>query len=54
MKTDPIVAEVRANRKPLSEKFNFDVKKLIADARSRQAASGHHLVSFALDRPRAS
>lgn len=54
MKADPIVEEVRANRKALAEKFNFDVRKLITDARSRQADSGHRLVSFILERPKAS
>lgn len=46
MKTDPVVAEVRANRSRLFEKCNNDLKRLVADAQSRQANSGHHLVSF--------
>ena len=46
MTNDPIVAEVRDNRRKLSEKFNFDVRKLIADARSRQSKSKHRLVSL--------
>jgi hypothetical protein len=53
-KRDPVVAEVRANRRKLSEKFGFDVRKLIADARSRQAKSGHRLVSFLRGSPKRS
>ena len=52
MKTDPIVSEVRANRRKLSQKVKFDVRKLVAKARARQATSGHRLVSFVLDRPK--
>lgn len=47
MKSDPIVSEVRKNRKDISAKFGFDLKKIIEDARARQNSSGHHLVSFA-------
>jgi hypothetical protein len=54
MKADPIVAEVRKNREQLAERCGFDVKRLIAEAKSRQASSGHHLVSFSLDKPKAS
>ncbi len=46
MKTDPIVEEVRNTRRKLAEKFQFDVKKIFADAKSREAVSGHPLVSF--------
>lgn len=44
MKPDPIVEEVRAARRKLAEKFQFDIKKIFADAKSREAASGHPLV----------
>ena len=47
MSYDPIVEEIRKNRKELSARFDFDIKKLIEDVRSRQSSSGHHLVSFA-------
>ena len=46
MKSDPIVEEVRAVRHKLAEKFQFDVRRIFADAKSREATSGHHLVSF--------
>jgi len=52
MRNDPIVAEVRANRRKLSEKFDFDVARLVADARARQGSSGHRLVSLAVRRPK--
>jgi hypothetical protein len=44
MKTDPIVEEVREARRKLAEKFQFDVKKIFADAKSREATSGHTLI----------
>lgn len=47
MNQDPIVEEIRANRRKLAEKFDFDVKKIVADAELRQTSSGHRLVSFA-------
>ena len=42
---DPIVADVRRIREELSARFNFDVKAIIADLQSRQAAQGERLVS---------
>ena len=53
MNQDPIVEEVRANRRKLAEKFDFDVKKIVADAKSRQTSSGHRLVSFASQQKKA-
>ena len=47
MKSDPIVDEVREARRRLAEKQQFDVRRIFADAKSREASSGHHLVSFA-------
>jgi hypothetical protein len=44
MKSDPIVEEVRAARRKLAEKCQFDLKKIFAEAKSREAASGHPLV----------
>ena len=54
MNCDPIVKEIRENRKAISARFDFDIKKLIEDVRSRQSFSGHHLVSFAHARQKAS
>jgi hypothetical protein len=44
MKTDPIVEEVREARRKLAEKFQFDIREIFADAKSREAASGHPLI----------
>ena len=44
---DPIVAEVHRACKELAEKFDFDVKAIVADIRTRQAALGSRLVSLA-------
>jgi len=44
MKPDPIVEEVRAALRKLAEKFQFDIKKIFADAKSRETTSGHRLV----------
>lgn len=44
---DPIVEEVRSIREKLAERHNFDIRKIMADAKARQGTSGHPLVSFA-------
>jgi hypothetical protein len=44
---DPIVEEVRSIREKLAEAHGFDIRKIMADAKSRQGTSGHPLVSFA-------
>ncbi len=46
MKNDPIVEEVREARRKRAEKFQFDIKRIFADAQSREATSGHPLVSL--------
>lgn len=43
---DPIVDEVRAIREELSARFNFDIRKIVEDAQSRQAISRSRVVSF--------
>ncbi|MBX7104738.1 MAG: hypothetical protein K1X57_11700 [Gemmataceae bacterium] len=43
---DPIVDEVRAIREELAAKFNFDIRRIVEDARRRQAASQSRVVSF--------
>jgi hypothetical protein len=45
MREDPIVLDVRRTREELSSRFNFDVKAIFADMRTRQAALGARLVS---------
>ena len=46
MTDDPIVQEVRAIREQLAAKFDFDICKIIADAKKRQAESKLKVVSF--------
>ncbi len=43
---DPIVEEIRAIREQLAAQFNFDIRKIVEDARRRQATSGSRIVSF--------
>jgi hypothetical protein len=45
--TDPIVEEVRRAREQHALKFQFNVKKIAADARLRERASGRKVVSLA-------
>ena len=44
---DELVEEVRKARQEQAAKWNFDLKAILADARKRQAQSGHEVVSFA-------
>lgn len=46
MAVDPIVAEVRQAREALAQRFNYDLREMIRDARERQAASGRRVVSL--------
>jgi hypothetical protein len=47
MLKDELVEEVRKARQEQAAKWNFDLKAILADARRRQAQSGHKVVSFA-------
>ena len=44
---DEVVEQVRKAREENAAKFNYDLKAIVADARKRQADSGHPVVSFA-------
>ena len=44
---DPVVEEVRAVRERQARALNFDVKKIVAQAKRKQRKSGRRLVSFA-------
>ena len=46
---DHIVEEVRKVRESQVEKMNFDIKKIIAEARKKQKNSIHRIVSFPRD-----
>lgn len=48
---DPIVAEVRAIREQLAAQSNFDIRKIVEEARQRQSLAGLRVVSFARPRP---
>ena len=43
---DPIVKQVRKVREEHAAEFNFDIKVILEDARKRQVASKHRVVSF--------
>lgn len=47
MYEDPIVEEVRKHREARAAKFNFDIRAIVEDARKRQGASGHCIVTLA-------
>jgi hypothetical protein len=44
---DPIVDEIRRNRKEIAEPFNCDLRAIVADARKRQRTRAKKVVSFA-------
>ena len=45
MLEDPIVEEVRAIRRQRAERFDFNVRAIAEDARSREKTCGHEIVS---------
>jgi hypothetical protein len=47
MPKDDIIDQVRDAREQDAARFDYDLKKIIADARSRQKKSGHRVVSLA-------
>ena len=53
MLKDELVEEVRKARQEQAAKWNFDLKAILADARKRQAQSGHKVVSFAVKNDKA-
>jgi hypothetical protein len=50
MAKDPIIDEVRRNRKEIAERFNYDLRAIVAAAQKRQKAHGRRVVSFARGR----
>jgi hypothetical protein len=46
MVKDDIVEEIRLAREQNAVKWKFDLKAILADARKRQANSGHRIVAF--------
>jgi hypothetical protein len=47
MAEDPIIDEIRRNRREIAKRFNHDLKAIIADACKRQKRRGKKIVSFA-------
>jgi hypothetical protein len=43
---DPIIDEIRRNRTEIAEKFGYDLRAIVADARKRQKSRGKKVVSF--------
>jgi hypothetical protein len=50
MAKDPIIEEIRRHRREIAERFGYDLRAIIADARKRQKKRGKKVVS--LPRPR--
>ncbi len=46
MKKDPIVEEVRQARNAHAAKFNYDLKAICKDLKTKEADCDHPLVSF--------
>ncbi len=46
MNKDSIVEEVRKSRREHAEKFNFDLRRIFEDLRSRQNEANHKIVSL--------
>lgn len=42
---DPIVEEVRKSRQKHAAKFNYDLRKIFEDLKSRQKETNHKIVS---------
>jgi len=51
MTDDPIIEEVRRNRRARAAKFNYDIDAIADDARKRQAKSGHKLIQAPRRKP---
>lgn len=47
MAKDPIIDEIRRNRKEIAEQFNYDLRAIVADAQRRQRAHRRKVISFA-------
>jgi hypothetical protein len=41
---DPIVEEVHQIRREQAARFDFDLKRILQDARTRQERSGHEII----------
>ena len=43
--TDEVIREVRKIKEQLAQAFDFDIDRILADARERQRTSGRRIVS---------
>ncbi len=46
MITDPIMKEVRQNRESIARKFNFDIRKIVEDAKKREMKHKERVVNL--------
>ena len=51
MQNDPIVEEVRKVRNEHAQKFNYDLKAIVADLKKQQKASKHKFVTLPPKKP---
>ena len=50
MAKDPIIEEIRRHRREIAERFGYDLRAIIADARKRQKRQSRKVVSLARTR----
>ena len=50
MKLDPVLAEIRKVREAYAEKFNGDIRAMVADIRARQHLRGHRIATRQVER----
>jgi hypothetical protein len=50
MAKDPIIDEIRRHRQEIAERFGYDLRAIIADARKRQKRQGKKVVSLTRSR----
>jgi len=46
MRIDPIMKEIHQNRENLAQKFNFDIRKIVEDARKRETKHKERVVNL--------
>ena len=52
MKDDPIVAEVRKNRRAILDSYDWDFERMTRDVMKRQWESGHKVVKAKKKQPK--
>ncbi len=46
MRTDPIIKEIHQNREIIARKFNFDIRKIVEDAKKREMKHKERVVNL--------